>query len=298
MLWLGEKRGFLSDWVTQQWVRATGRRLSLRDNPWLSGPVGGTRIIGDDFFLQYASSHGLEIVTGPDRGLLQNMDDLSAPASDFSGLSPAVRHFYEHTSAYELDAWSEWCGVFRPFGHGLALIFSRRLQQLNVPLSSLDSAKGMTSEVLPLLDRDSCQIQQTAWVRRLRATGNILYAGCYSVCSVPGHPAPCVKVVFPLPNGNAIVLMKTTVHSDGSLTLASAGRTFGDPGFYFTVDSGDGTLWARYVASMKETIHVYSAETDTARADHVLWLWGMRFLRLHYKMRSTPASTAQSNATS
>jgi hypothetical protein len=36
---------------------------------------------------------------------------------------------------------------------------------------------------------------------------------------------------------------------------------------------------------MKETIHVYAAESDTARADHILWLWGKEFLRLHYRMR-------------
>jgi hypothetical protein len=286
VLWLGETRGFLSDWVTQLWVRVGGRRVFLKDNPWLVGPIGGTRIIGEDFFLQYAHGNNLEVLAGSDAGLLQSMDDLATPISGLANLSPAVRHFYEHTSAYELDAWSEWCGIFRPFGQALAIIFSRRLQQLNVPLSSLDSAKGMSSEVLPMLDRSSHQIRQTAWVRRLRATGNILYPGCYSVSNVPGQSAPCVKVVFPLPNGNAIVLMKTEFREDGSLNLMSAGRAFGDPGFYFTLRNGEDALYAHYVPSMKESIHVYPAEIDTVRADHTLWFWGMRFLRLHYRMRS------------
>jgi hypothetical protein len=28
---LGEPRGYLGDWTTQQWVRRTGRRFQLRD---------------------------------------------------------------------------------------------------------------------------------------------------------------------------------------------------------------------------------------------------------------------------
>jgi hypothetical protein len=79
---------------------------------------------------------------------------------------------------------------------------------------------------------------QTAWVRELHGTGNVLYAGSYSICSIPGHPNPCVKVVFPLPNGNAIVLMKPEVHADGSLSVKSVGAKFADPGFtsLFTTD--------------------------------------------------------------
>jgi len=52
---------------------------------------------------------------------------------------------------------------------------------------------------------------------------------------------------------------------------------------------GGGIAWARYVRSLKETIRVYAAESDTVRADHVLWLWGLRFLRLHYRMRLVAA---------
>jgi len=79
--------------------------------------------------------------------------------------------------------------------------------------------------------------------------------------------------------------MKPRVHDDGSLSVTSAGDAFGDPGFYFVVHGEDGVVWARYLRSMKETIHVYPAEPDTTRADHVLWLWGKEFLRLHYRMR-------------
>jgi len=285
VIWLGEKSGDLGDWVTQQWVRFTGRRVQLADCAWLDGPVGSTRGIGRDFFHQYASRHGLEVVESGPRGLLRDFKGLAGGANDPAMIAPVVGDFYERTSAYELDAWSEWHGLFKPFGKALALIFSRRLQQLNIPLSPLDSSRGMTSRVIQMRDRQTGELTQTAWVRELLATGNVIYAGSYSMCRVPGHPSPCVKVVFPLPNGNAIVLMKPESHADGSFSLTSSGKRFGDPGFYFTVAGEDGWIWARYVRRFEEKITVYAAERDTARADHVLWFFGREFLRLHYRMR-------------
>jgi hypothetical protein len=43
MIWLGEQRGCLTDWLTQRWVIATGRKISLTEYPWLEGPIGKTR---------------------------------------------------------------------------------------------------------------------------------------------------------------------------------------------------------------------------------------------------------------
>jgi hypothetical protein len=296
VIWLGERRGLLTDWVTQQWVRATGKRISLADHPWLDGPVGNTRVIGKQFFTRYAEQHGLEVREGDHQGLLENFSDLSEIGTDLSNVSSAVKHFYERTSQYELDAWSEWHGLFRPFGRALAVLFSRRLQQLNIPLSPLDSSKGMSSSVLQLRDPRSGKLVQAAWIRELHATRNVLYAGSYSICTIPGHPSPCVKVVFPLPNGNAIVLMRPDVHPDGSFSVTSAGRAFGDPGFYFVVHGTVGTAWARYLPSLQESIHVYPAEAGTVRADHPLWLWGKEFLRLHYRMRGMEPTSMPTQA--
>jgi hypothetical protein len=283
MLWLGDKRGNMSDWTTQQWVRMTGRSISLGKYPWLDGPTGGTHRIGSDFFEIYAKNHDLELVEDGARGLLP---DFGALGNHVLGAAAAeVKEFYERTSSFDLDAWSEWHGLFRPLGGVLSILFSTRLQQLNVPLSPLDSAKGMTSSVQQMRLRGGTTVVQTAWVRRLIATGKVIYAGSYSTCQVPGCSTPCVKVVFPLPHGRAIVLMKVEVQPDASLTLRSIGDGFGDPGFYFVVEDEAGKVWARYVASMKEEIRVFPGEPGTVRADHRLWLWGIEFLRLHYRMR-------------
>ena len=192
--------------------------------------------------------------------------------------------FYENTARFEFDVWSEWCGAFRPFGGALAAIFSRRLQQLNVPLSPLDTKLGIKSQVVQLKDAAGTLVY-TAWVRDLVSTGRTLYAGAYSTCTVPGYDGPCVKVVFPLPNGSATVIMRPESDADGSLMLRSTGMRFGDPGFYFFVEKEPGHGWARYVRTLKEDIRVYVDPQGIVRADHELRIWGLRFLRLHYRMQ-------------
>lgn len=293
-MWLDDSRGHLVDWLTQRWVQFTGRKVSLDDHPWLDGPFGKPTGIGASFFDSYASEHGLRVARGQTAGLVHDFEVLRSAAFDPSAVSPSVTDFYARTSTYDLDAWSQWCGVFRPFGWALAVLFSRRLQQLNVPLSNLDTSRGMTTEVLSIVDSAADRPVWTTWVRELVGTGNVIYAGAYSTCTVPDSNTPCVRVVFPLPNGNAMVLMRPVAHADGSLTLISAGTAFGSPGFYFTVRAPDGVVWARYLRTLRESIHVYVVE-GTVRADHKLSLWGITFLRLHYRLRQrlvAPVSVA------
>lgn len=293
--WIGSTQGDLVDRVTQRWVQITGRSLekvSGTENSWLEGPVGKPQGIGKAFFEDLASELGLEVRrNGTRHGLVQDFHLLSGPEFDSNCVHPSIAEFYECTSGYSMDVWSEWCGAFRPFGRLLAILFSRRLQQLNLPLDALDSSRGVTSEVIQLIDPKSGEARFTGWLRRLLGTGNVLYAGSYSLCRVPNYPNPCVKVVFPLPNGNAVVIMKPAVGADGSFTLTSSGKGFGDPGFYFTVHADDGSVRARYLRALRETIRVYPGETGSVRADHILRLFGLVFLRLHYRLQAGSAAT-------
>jgi hypothetical protein len=289
MIWLGQNAGYLSDWLTQQWVCATGRPIDLRTDSWLEGPIGKTRGIGADVFEQLARESGWRRQADADVcGLIPSFDQLRGPAFDPAKIQPEVARFYERASEYDLDAWAQWCGFFKPFGSLLALLFSRRLQQLNVPLSGLDTSRGISSQIIQFVEGDSDEIRLTAWVRKLVGTQNVLYAGSYSICRPPLAPGPCIKVVFPLPNGNAMVIMRPEAHEDASFSVVSSGRGFGDAGFYFTVHSRD-RVRARYVKAMRERIHVFRGD-DGVRADHTLWIFGLRFLQLHYRLREKRAS--------
>jgi hypothetical protein len=278
-------RGSFVDRVTQRWVRATGRAVTWLDYPWLEGPVGDVNVIGTDFFHRFAERRGWTVIeAGEARGLLEHFAVVAGPTCEPAQVDPEVARFYERTSDYDFDVWSEWSRTFRPFGGALGTIFSRRLQQLNVPLSPLDTKLGITSEVIKLVTCDG-QSAGAAWIRETVATGRALYVGSYSSCHIPGFDGPCLKVAFPLPRGYALVIMKPASHADGSFTVRSEGVRFGDSGFYFFVEAEEGQGWVRYVRSLKETIHVFRDERGELRADHELRLWGARFLRLHYRMR-------------
>ena len=282
-------RGAIVDRTTQRWVRTTGRRVSLDECPWLRGPVGDVDVIGTDFFARLAGREGLRMVTdGPPRGLVENFGDLAGPTCDPLQVDAQVADFYKQTSEYDFDVWSEWRGGFRPFGNALAAIFSRRLQQLNVPLSPLDTSQGISTSVVQLVDGAGV-VKQTAWIREIVSSKRTLYAGSYSLCRVPGFAGPCVKVAFPLPNGNANVIMRPESAPDGSFTVRSSGSNFGDAGFYFFVEAGGDAGWARYLKALKEDIRVYVDPNGQLRADHNLRIWGRTFLRLHYRMRRRSA---------
>jgi hypothetical protein len=283
--WLDEKRGYLADWLTQQWVRATGSRVLLDDHPWLDGPVGPTDRIGPDFFATFAGATGLRIATpGGARGLMPSFDALRTDEFDPDSVAPAVRRFYERTAEYRLDVDAAWSRSMRPIGSAVAAVFSRRLEQLNLPLSPPAASAGMVSSIVVLEDPDTGQVRYTAWVRRDRRSGETIYAASYSVTALPGHDARFVKVVFPLPNGFAMVLLRPTVLDDRSLLLESRGLRFGDPGFYFLVRAPAGGASVRYVRTFHEAIRVFVDPEATLRTDHDFFIWGRRFLRLHYAM--------------
>jgi hypothetical protein len=101
-------RSTLVDLTTQRWVQVTGRRVALDECPWLEGPVGDVDVIGGDFFARFADRAGLTMVaSGPPRGLVENFTALAGPDCDPTQVDAQVAHFYEQTSEYEFDVWSE-----------------------------------------------------------------------------------------------------------------------------------------------------------------------------------------------
>jgi hypothetical protein len=282
---MNQSAGHLQDWITQQWVKWTGKRIDPAQDSWLTGPIGHIDIIKDKFFRELAEKENLEILDNiPGTGLLDSFDSLELTPAEKQLLHQQVVDFYERTSDYHFEIWSEWCGMFKPFGWLLSVIFSRRLQQLNLPLSSMDAAKGIQSNIVKLVDKQTKIPKWTVWYRILKSTNQVIYSGVYTSCTTPNYPGKFLKVVFPLPNGNATVIMRKEVLANGGLKLSSDGKKFGDNGFYFTLTNHKGKHWARFVNSMHEWITVYVDEEHVLRADHNLSFYGLPFLNLHYKM--------------
>ncbi len=286
-MWINIENGYVQDWLTQQWVKATGRKIPELHSHWLSSPTGDTDKIGSQFISRLVKEHDLELVKNkPQTGLIESIDDWQLTEEEKDKLHPLIIHFYEKTVNYHFEIWSNWCGAFRPFGKMLSVIFSKRLQQLNLPLNPLDAAKGIESNIIKLVEKGSGKTKHTIWYRKLKATDHVIYSGVYDTAFAPNHNRKCMKVSFPLPNGSATVVMRITVMEDGSLLLQSNGKKFGDPGFYFTLTDGKQKHWARFVKSMHEYIKVYVDAEGELRADHNLYFYGLPFLQLYYKMKA------------
>ena len=272
------------------WVRLTGKLVRKSEAPWLVGPLGGKERIGTGIYERVARELSLRIRTPAHAGLLENFNVLRGPNFNPDAVHPDIRHFYEHAAEYQLDVWSEVSLTGRFFLWLLVEFISRRMDQLNFPISSLEVAKGMTSEVVQLVEPTSGKVVNTGWLRRLKSSGRVIYAGLYSATQLPDETGPCVKVTFPC-RGSANVYLNPVAHEDGSFGLVSSGSAFGRTGFYRMIDGGPDHYIVRHVRSLRELFHVYVDADGVLRTDHSVFFLGLAIIRLHYKM--TRAAVAE-----
>lgn len=274
--WLGER-------FVYALIRAFGRVVRDADAPWLAGPVGSD-FIGDRPYEEWAARTGATVERrATDGGLLADFDVLGSDRFDPARVDARVRHFYEHSAAYRLDMWAR---SWFPANVALWLLvttISRKVDQLNFPLDLLETAGGLDSEVILLRDPDG-RVRSTGWYRRSRATGRAVYSGFYLTAPVPATGRTCVKVVFPMPNGNATVLLEPRNGPHGELELSSAGGGFGDAGFYRLqrIDGARSRVWR--VRTLREHFRVWVDADGTLRCDHRVRFLGLPVLHLHYRM--------------
>ena len=271
------------------WVHITGKRVRNGDLPWLAAPVGEKGRIGGAIYARIAQRENLESHIPAAAGLIPDFDVLRGPSFDPSAIRPEIRRFYEHAAQYHLDVWTEVSLTGRFFLWLLVEFISRRMDQLNFPISSLEVARGMSSQIVQLIDPQTNAIRYTGWLRRLKSSGHVIYAGLYSTVRIPGEDDPCVKVTFPC-RGTANVYLKPVQHHDGSFGLDSSGSAFGRSGFYRIVVSGPEHHRVRYVKTLHELFHVYVDAEGILRTDHKVSFLGITIIRLHYKMTLLPAS--------
>ena len=271
------------DWFTQQWAILWGRRIDPETVPWLMGPFGKVGSIADDFVNQIAKDEGLIIErNSTSRGLISSVTNLNLSDTELGCLSHKVIDFYENTANYNLNFDVKWNPVFKVFGILVNKLFSHRIDQLNIPTHNIRNSKTIKSEIITLLDPKSKEVKYTIWFRTFKSTGQVLYSGVYSTCILPSGKT-CVKAVFPLPKGNATVIMSPSVGANGELQLHSSGKRFGDPGFYFLLNDSQGNLWAQYISSFRDHLNVFSYN-ENIFAEQTLTLCHQRVLRFNYEI--------------
>ncbi len=278
---LAYRKQKFQDWFTQQWVILWGKKINAEDYPWLMGPFGNLTGIGEDFIQQLATKENLTIQrNNQTRGLIPSIDMLHLSQSELTNLSQEVIRFYEKTALYNLHFSVKWNPFFKGFGILVNKLFSKRINQLNVPTRNTKNAENIKSEIITLTDPASGTIKYTIWFRSFISTGKVIYSGIYSTCTLPSGKT-CVKAVFPLPKGNATVIMLPCVGLNGELILNSAGKKIGDAGFYFLLNDSKGKYWAQFIRSFRDQL-IIGVVNDELTAEQTLTLWGKKVLQFKY----------------
>jgi len=265
------------DWATQLGHMILGRKADHGNDAWLLGPIGKIGEKSNAFVARIAEEGNLEVERNKSGvGLVDEFDDFDFP------LNPNVESFYTRTSDFELDAWTEWKPFFKPFGFLVGVIFSKRIQQLYLPMHSLETAEGISSSIISLLDQNESSVYRI-WHRQLKTTKNVIFYGIYSKCQLPSG-APGIKTIFPLPQGSATAIFEMNVTETGSLLLTSEGKTQGDPGFYVIIEDHKGQIFKHFMPYFRQRIEVYEDAEGTIRANHTMSLWSFRVHNMHYKI--------------
>lgn len=282
------KKQSFQDWITQQWVILFGQKIDKLEHKWLLGPFGELNGIGVKFIMQLANKENLVIDNQKNgKGLIQSINQLNLSEKELEVLSQNVIDFYQNTADYKLKLKVKWNPFFKIFGLLLRVIFSKRIQQLNVPIRSIENSETLTSEIIHLKDKKTNEVKRTIWLRAFQSTEQVVYSGVYETCVIPSGKT-CIKAIFPLPNGSATVILTPKVGKNGELILESAGNRIGDSGFYFLLKDSKGQLWSKYIKSFKDKLVVRS-ENENITATQTLTLWNLRVLKFEYEIKKNYA---------
>ncbi|WP_430611767.1 hypothetical protein [Flavobacterium sp. JP2137] len=272
------------DWFTQQVVIIRGIQFKTADFPWLIGPFGSKNGIGEEFIHQLAARENLTIQRNvKTHGLIQSMEQLGLSDAELALLPKPVIDFYKNTSDYQLSLSVKWNPFFKFFGILLNKLFSNRINQLNLPINQNRDSNSLKSEIITLLDSTTQVVKHTIWLRTNTISNRVMYSGIYGTCTLPSGKIG-IKAVFPLPHGNATVIMTPRVSETGELILTSSGQRIGDAGFYFLVQDSKGGYWTQFVASFRDTL-VVRANGDEVTAIQTLTLWNYRVVQLNYQIK-------------
>lgn len=248
------------------------------------GPFGEVSGIGEKFIHQLAEKEDLTIIRKSNsKGLLDSILSLNLSENEIKKLPKNVIDFYEKTSEYKLQLNVKWNPIFKIFGYVVNRLFSQRINQLNIPTNNIQSSENLTSEIIELVAKNTNEVKYTIWLRKFQSTGKVIYSGIYTTCLLPSG-ITCVKAIFPLPKGNATVILKPSVGEKNELILDSSGNKFGDAGFYFLLNDSKGNCWSKYIKSFTDKL-IVSDENEKLKARQTLKLWRLKVARFEYEMK-------------
>jgi hypothetical protein len=121
---------------------------------WLAARMNEGHSVGEAWLQGAAATLGGGVAERPGGGLLPDIAVLDGSGFKAADLRPQLRDFYEHTSAWRMEVWTQRSAIFQPGGKIISRAFGRRVEQLALTTRPLDVALGMDSRVVSILDAD------------------------------------------------------------------------------------------------------------------------------------------------
>ncbi len=230
--------------------------------------IFGKRKIGKDFLANIQAESNVRY-----SGLVDDMGSLRSKDFSPEKLAPLILSFYEQTIEYNIKAKVTWNTWFRP----LAIVyewFSRRTGQIH--LSTNPDWYRMFSEIKGVHSKKDGREKVRAWIRTNEKKETI-FTALYSMYRSNGEGY--MNISLPLPFSSMTGILKPYHHQE-KLILTSRRRKSraGDEGIYLQTRAGT------YPLPLSETFLIEAAHDNKLTAVHHMWLFGIKFLTVHYSM--------------
>jgi hypothetical protein len=223
-------------------------------------------------------------------GLVDDFTEYTRADFDPLRVAPEVRRFYEQTASYTLWVVQDWKPGFR-LGGRLWGALARRFQQLVLPSDTAVQRHGVKGAIVAIDDAVDGRQQVRGWIRTYADTGRPIYVAAYS--SHVTQDMRYMNIAFPLPFSNLTSILRLDHDSPAGTGLKLTSCALpeapgGDQGVYLA----NRLLPVRL--PLNETIWVWTTEgtppteppcdepTVVLRARHEMWLFGVKYLELHY----------------
>ncbi|MDR4910800.1 MULTISPECIES: YndJ family protein [Bacillus] len=230
--------------------------------------IYGKRKIGEEFLANIQAENNARY-----SGLVDDMGSLRSKDFSPEKLAPLILSFYEQTIEYNIKAKVTWSTWFRP----LAIIyewFSRRIGQIH--LSTNPDWYRMYSKIKGVHSKKDGRERVRAWIRT-NEKNETIFTALYSVYRSNGEGY--MNISLPLPFSSMTGILKPYHHQE-KLVLTSRRRKSraGDEGIYLQTRAGTCPL------PLSETFLIEAAHDNKLTAVHHMWLFGIKFLTVHYSI--------------
>ncbi|CAN2251428.1 YndJ family protein [Bacillus vallismortis] len=228
--------------------------------------IYGKRKIGKDFLAHIQAENNVQY-----RGLVDDMRSLRSKDFSPEKLAPFILSFYEQTVEYDVKAKVAWSKWFRP----LAVVyewFSKRTGQIH--LSTNPDWYKMYSKIKGVHSKKDGRKRVRAWIRT-NEKNETIFTALYSVYR--SNEEGYMNISLPLPFSSMTGILKPYHHQE-KLVLTSKRRKnrAGDEGIYLQTRAGIFPL------PLSETFLIEAAHDNRLTAVHHMWLFGLKFLTVHY----------------